>query len=176
MIKILNKYSFSEEEMIWCESSAFSLYTQKYRDKSSLTQTLKYYFEKNEKYSSKCNVIKKICEDSPIKLKNSENIKKITQDTSILSASQIEKYYTCRFGYFCKYILKAKSNSPAKFNAIEYGNIVHFVLEKLFKKFPDKIIISKNNLQISNEINLLVNEFVTVKLGGFEIKTKDLYT
>ena len=61
---------------------------------------------------------------------------------------------------------------PAKFNAIEYGNIVHFVLEKLFKKYPQEIVISKTNLQISNEINLLVNEFVNNKLGGFENKSQ----
>ena len=107
-----------------------------------------------------------------MKLKNYENIKKITQNTSILSASQIEKYYTCRFGYFCKYVLKAKNNLPAKFNSIEYGNIVHFVLEKLFKKYPQESVISKTNLQISTEINLLVNEFVNNKLGGFENKSQ----
>ena len=171
-IKIPDRYCFSEEETIWCESFAFSTYAAKYKDKSLLSQTLKYYFENNENYSSKCDILKKICDDSPMKLKNYENIKKITQNTSILSASQIEKYYTCRFGYFCKYVLKAKNNLPAKFNAIEYGNIVHFVLEKLFKKYPQESVISKTNLQISTEINLLVNEFVNNKLGGFENKSQ----
>ena len=171
-IKIPDKYYFTEEEMIWCESFAFSTYAAKYKDKSLLSQTLKYYFENNENYSSKCDIIKKICDDSPIKLKNPENIKKITQSTSTLSASQIEKYYTCRFGYFCKYILKAKNNLPAKFNAIEYGNIVHFVLEKLFKKYPQQSIISKTSIQISNEINLLVNDFVNNNLGGFKNKNQ----
>lgn len=170
--KITDKHSFSEKNTLWCESFAFSTYAKKYREKSLLSQTLKYYFENNENYSSKCKILKKLCEDSPVKLQNSENIKKITQNTESLSASQIEKYYTCRFGYFCKYILKAKNNAPAKFNAIEYGNIVHFVLEKLFKKFSQDDIISKDRVQISNEINLLVNEFVNNKLGGFENKNQ----
>lgn len=49
------------------------------------------------------------------------------------SASRADKYYSCRYAYFCKYGLEAEKWEPEQFSAADFGDFVHFVLEHVLK-------------------------------------------
>ncbi len=169
-IKILNRNSFSEEELIWAEKPAFEICAKNWISNSELAFELKNHFTKSEDYGQKCKAVENIFNKNFLNFENPQNSKDFFGKNLKLSASQIEKYYNCRFKYFCEYLLKAKPQKPARFGALEYGNLMHFSLEKLFKKYPqDKIInISQKNLQ--NKIDNIVESYINDKLGGWENK------
>ncbi len=49
-------------------------------------------------------------------------------------ASRADRFYACRYAYFCKYGLKAEKWEPEKFSAADFGDFVHFVLEHVLKE------------------------------------------
>ena len=47
-----------------------------------------------------------------------------------VSASQVEKFYSCKYAYFFQYGLKAKPHKKAVFSAAEMGSFTHYVLQR----------------------------------------------
>ncbi len=169
-IKILNRDSFSEEDSVWCEKPAFEICARNWEISSEFAAQLKNYFIKSKDYEAKCIALKNLSDENTLNFKNSQNSQEFFGGNIKLSASQIEKYYTCPFGYFCEYALKAKPQKPARFGALEYGNLMHFSLEKLFKKYPQNEIINITKQTLENEINSIIENYITDKLGGKENK------
>lgn len=56
-----------------------------------------------------------------------------------VSATDIEKLCKCRFSYFCDRGLRIRERTQHTFNAIERGNAVHYVLEKILAAYADKM-------------------------------------
>ena len=50
-----------------------------------------------------------------------------------LSPSRVEKFYQCPFQYFCQYGLGAQPRRQAKIDSLEYGTMIHYVLEKVLR-------------------------------------------
>lgn len=49
------------------------------------------------------------------------------------SASRADKYYSCRYAFFCKFGLQAEKWEPEQFSNTDFGNFVHYVLEHVLK-------------------------------------------
>lgn len=107
--------------------------------------------------------------------KDSLKLNELLGEKLILSASQLEKYYNCKFGYFCQYILNLKSVQNNNFQSLDYGNLIHYLLEKLTKKHINTNLSLNLEQNLSFDINNLLNNYVIQKLGGFENKSKLFY-
>lgn len=59
-----------------------------------------------------------------------------------LSASQTERFYNCRFSYFCRYGLQIKPRPVAQVDAAVFGTLVHHVMETLLPAYtaPDGLV------------------------------------
>ncbi len=80
-----------------------------------------------------------------------------------LSASRVDRYYKCKFSYFCQYGMGLSSNREAKIDALESGNFFHAALETL--------IPNLEGTKSDGEIFLAVQDFgksYLVKLFGEE--------
>ncbi len=171
-IKIFNRHNIALEDTVWCKKTAFEVLNKNLNGNSSLVNVIKRYFSSDEKYEEKYKAVEKLITKNKLEFENSSNAKLAFSKDLKFSASQIEKYYTCRFGYFCEYILKARSIKQAKFGALEYGNIVHFLFEKLFRKYPNREILNVPLDNLKNEINEIIEIYVTEKLGGYKDKNE----
>ncbi len=171
-LKIKDSMSTNDEDCLFAEKPAFEFCAKNWRQSSILENTLKEYFQKNETYKEKFAAIERASQKQLMNFKTAENSKNLFSFGKNLriSASQVERYHTCRFSYFCEYGLQAKSRKPAKFGALEYGNLVHFFLEKLFKKYPGKKFKNLSNENIKLEIKTLIDKYVSERLGGWENK------
>lgn len=85
-----------------------------------------------------------------------------------LSASRIDLFASCRFGYFMRYGLKAKPREPAGFTPPELGIFMHFVLERTasavmkaggFKKVDDKELDALTDRFVAEYIRDNLNDF-----------------
>ena len=53
-----------------------------------------------------------------------------------ISPSQLEKYYTCRYGYFLQYVLGLRPRRRAELSADQSGNLMHWVLQMALDPHP----------------------------------------
>jgi ATP-dependent helicase/nuclease subunit B len=66
-----------------------------------------------------------------------EAAKKLYGGHLTMSASRVDKYYSCRFAFFLQYGLKAKRRSAAGFDAPEAGTFMHYVLENVTRDLKE---------------------------------------
>ena len=78
----------------------------------------------------------------------------------------------CRFRYFCQFAIKAKKIEPAQINALEYGSLMHYLLEKLFLNFESKEINSMGEETLRIKIEALAKEYAKINYGGEDEKSK----
>ena len=53
-----------------------------------------------------------------------------------ISPSQLEKYYTCRYGYFLQYVLGLRPRRRAELSADQSGSLMHWVLQMALDPDP----------------------------------------
>ena len=53
-----------------------------------------------------------------------------------ISPSQLEKYYTCRYGYFLQYVLGLRPRRRAELSADQSGTLMHWVLQMALDPYP----------------------------------------
>ncbi len=89
-----------------------------------------------------------------------------------LSATRAEKFASCRFGYFLQYGLKARPRQRAVFDPRDYGNFMHYILEKTA---GDVLALggfaSVTAEQVGAIADKYVDEYIRDELHGFEDKT-----
>ncbi len=89
-----------------------------------------------------------------------------------LSASRIDKYYSCRYAYFLQYGLRAKARQEAALDAPEAGTFTHFILERVAKSASETGGFANVTEQdIKKLVPTLVKEYADTRLGGLENKS-----
>lgn len=164
MVQDMSYTDVSDESTLLSKKAAFNVCTKHWNEKSEFVDTLKKYFYNSKDYTAQIKLIENNKQMSTEQLTSEDNLHTLFKKNLKLSASQIEKFYLCKFQYFCRYILKATARKKASLNAIEYGNVMHFVLEKVLSSHP-----SKENL--SDLISSHLLEYVNTHMGGLEDKT-----
>ncbi|MBO5725970.1 MAG: PD-(D/E)XK nuclease family protein, partial [Clostridia bacterium] len=56
-----------------------------------------------------------------------------------MSATQFDTFHRCHFSYFCDYGLHLKKIQPAKFDQLQRGLVVHYVLQQFIEKNKSKM-------------------------------------
>lgn len=171
-IKIKNTRDIPLDDFLWCESSAFKLLAKNFDKQENPFYTLKNYFTNKNDYSEKILSLERIIKKRILDFESEENAKKLFGNKIELSASKIKTFYLCKFYYFCKYGLNAKERKKAKFDFLEYGNLIHFILENIFKNKNTQDLQTYDDIKISEISKELISLYVNQNLGGFENKSK----
>ncbi|MDO4199451.1 MAG: exodeoxyribonuclease V subunit gamma [Clostridia bacterium] len=164
-IKIDARNTYKISDYVWSDSSAFNTYCAYKNKNQKISETLRTYFEKSNKFSEKFNALKNFGNTNKFNFNSKESARELFGENIKLSASQIENYYKCPFGYLCKYGLNLKPLEPAKFSALEYGNLMHILFEKLFKKYPKNKILEISDKDLKNDIFEIIENYAESVLG-----------
>ena len=157
-------------DSIWSIKSAFEMCAKHYKDDSLFSNSLKKYFEDKDEYQSKLSTLDAIAKGEAFSFKDEKKARKLFGENLKLSASQVEKFYLCKFQYFCKYGLYAKPKKKASFDNLEYGLVMHYILENMFKKYSKDEFCSLGEAEVKKNINDLLFEYSNKKLGGLDNK------
>lgn len=90
-----------------------------------------------------------------------------------MSASRVEKVSACHFAYFMEYGLKAKERAPARFDALQIGTFLHYVLEHTTKQAMARGgfgALEKNELR--KIIRAVIDNYVRTALPQFHKRDK----
>lgn len=87
-----------------------------------------------------------------------------------ISASQAEAYALCPFAYFCKYGLRARPRRAAELDPLEYGSLMHYLLEHLFRDIGANAIAQMAEKALRKCISDLLAQYAEQMLGGMADK------
>ncbi len=148
------------------DENAFEILASHYNDKTEFVASLKEYFSKNEKYSSRMQAVKKLVDNEEIILSDKELAKKLFKKDMYLSASRIEDYYNCAFRYFCKFGLNARPLMKAEMDPMQTGTVIHYVLERIIKEKSSKELSNLSKEEIIILVNNALREYLSEKMGN----------
>lgn len=90
-----------------------------------------------------------------------------------LTASRVDAFYSCRFAFFMQYGLKAKPRKKAKFDAMQTGTFIHYVLENalILLQKKENGIAQATEKEIQKVCRKVTDNYITEELGGLAKKT-----
>lgn len=93
--------------------------------------------------------------------------------TPALTASRVDKFYSCRFSFFMQYGLRARPRKQADFAAPEAGTFLHFVLEHTLAALQGREggAAGASDEEAFAIMRRYVRQYVEERLGGLENKT-----
>ena len=86
-----------------------------------------------------------------------------------ISASKAECFYNCKFKYFCQYGMKASPRRRAELNPLEYGSVVHYVLENMLRDHDIGDLAAQNDL--TDLISRYLSRYLEEVMGGTDMKS-----
>ena len=82
-------------------------------------------------------LLQRMEEDAPRQVNDLSALSGLLGQRLRISPSQLEKYYTCRYGYFLQYVLGLKPRRRAELSADQSGTLMHWVLQMALDPHPD---------------------------------------
>ncbi|MBR2714612.1 MAG: PD-(D/E)XK nuclease family protein [Ruminococcus sp.] len=153
-------------DSLWCEKSAFEYYVKRYSSSTPDIISLREYFSSKPDYSSTIEAIDRALNTSPMKINDNLLSKELFNPQMTLSASQVETFHLCKFEYFCKYGLRIRERRQAKIDSLEYGTLMHYLLEEFFKKHKNDDFSLISEEEVDKEVSDLLDIYVEKHLGG----------
>ena len=163
--------TMDDVERIYSEKTAFERYAALYRQSGALRTALSKYFGNKPGYKAKIDAMKRVAAKGDFALTDGDLSTALFGKEKRLSASQIEKFYMCRFGYFCTYGLKLKERRRARLDAIEFGSLVHYLLENVLKLYKENGYTRLSDDELEKVLEDLLKKYVSEYLGGEEDKS-----
>lgn len=162
--------AMSDIDRITSEKTAFERFAAMYRQNGALSKALKSYFSRKPEYKDKISAVERAVDNRDMQLENKNIAAALFGKDKVLSASQVEKFYLCRFQYFCTYGLKLKERRRASMDAIEYGNLIHYLLENILKTYKENGYIRLSDNELEELLDKLLKAYIFENLGGEDDK------
>lgn len=165
---------YTPAQRVGSPETAFSEFAGLYGKNTAEEASLRAYCEKNDNISSLIPALDRAARRLPQRFENPGNSAEFFGDVMMISPSKAEQYYSCPFGYFCRYGLGIDPPEIADMNNRVRGNLIHDVLEKLLKKFPKEEFICLSPEQTKSEIIGLSENYIAENMGGRDGKSEKL--
>lgn len=171
----LTEYSdstLSAVDMLYSRRQAFDYLARRYTENQPTVAALEEYFDGDGEFSSTMEKLDAALEGKPFRIYNRSNSERLFGKHMKISASQLEKYHLCPFGYFCNYGLRAKERKVAEIDSAQFGTIVHYFLEKFLKRNKKSALNTLTDEDIHFSIDEILDEYAEESFGGLEDKPK----
>ena len=81
-------------------------------------------------------LLHRMADAAPRQVSDLEALEELLGRRLRISPSQLEKYYTCRYGYFLQYVLGLRPRKRAELSADQSGSLMHWVLQMALDPDP----------------------------------------
>lgn len=172
-IKIYDRYDFNPKlEAMYSIRPAFEEYARSLCENGGGLKGLSEFFDSHPYFSSKSKAVIRAANSTPFKISEPKNAESLFGENLKISASQVQKFSLCRFAYFCSYGLNIRERRRAEINQLEYGTLVHFLLERFFGTFKKQDYSSMTDESIKAFTENALNEYSEQYFGGLDNKNK----
>ncbi len=153
-------------ERIRSEKTAFEKCAAGFRKNDPLSLALKEYFSDKPEYSDRLSAVDNVIKKKAMKLENRKAASLLFGRDKNFSASQIERFYMCRFQYFCTYGLRLKERKKAEMGAVEFGNLVHYLLENIIEEYKRNDYVRFSDDELEAFLDRYLKNYIAEFLGG----------
>ena len=162
---------FSAYEKTSSEKSAFEQCALRYNENSAYSEALREYFSAKPEYKDRLDAVDRTVNKKNFAITDKKFAAALFGKDKNVSASQVETFYNCRFQYFCTYGLRLKERKKARIDALAYGSLIHFLLEKMLAEYKTGGYTSLSDEDLEKLIDRLLEEYLENVLGGKDNKS-----
>ena len=160
----------AKKESMYALRPAFDAVAEMLGRGEKVPESLLEVFSQITEYSAKMDSLKNARDKVPFKINESQNAERLFGGNLSISASQLEKFNLCRFSYFCNYGLNVRERLKAEINPMQYGTIVHYILERFFREYSKKQYSVMDKDELSKIFSTYISEYAAAHFG--EVQTK----
>lgn len=163
----------------------FECYSRDCAAPTALSHSLRRVLGEQSDFAPRMAAVERSAAGTPFRLTDTETTKALFRTDMCLSASQIEKFYHCRFSYFCRYGLRLNLRRKADVDASVFGTLVHYVMEVLLPVYTvagglvdelreqetgpaaDRALLTR----LQGDVRAAIAIYVDKEMGGIEEKS-----
>lgn len=160
----------AKKESMYALRPAFDAVAEMLGRGEKVPESLLEVFSQITEYSAKMDSLKNVRDKVPFKINESQNAERLFGGNLSISASQLEKFNLCRFSYFCNYGLNVRERLKAEINPMQYGTIVHYILERFFREYSKEQYSVMDEDELSKIFSTYISEYAAAHFG--EVQTK----
>lgn len=150
------------------KEAAFSRMAAGYRRNTPQAQALRLLFEDEPEYAGRIEAIERASGQRPEQIEDKALARRLFGERMFLSPTQIENFHSCRFKYFCRYGLNAQERRPAEVDVMQYGTLMHFLFEKVFRQ-PERERSQRTDEELEALVRELIAQYAEENMGGMEL-------
>lgn len=142
-----------------------------YTQPSVMQATLRALFAQPA-YADTLQAMERAAQPQPFAFTHAETARRLFGEHMYLSPSRLENYYQCPFQYFCRYGMDARERRPAKIDALEYGTLIHYLLEMMLRTHKGDELIRMDETALRTAVHQWLDVYLNERLGGAEGKSE----
>ena len=145
--------------------AAFSRMAARFNQTDSASGALRQLFEGDPAYRGRVEALERAAGRGEEQLEDSALAQELFGKRPFLSPTQVEVYHQCPFQYFCRYGLNARERRPAEVDVLQYGTLMHFLFERIFRE-PAQVRAGWTEEELEERVSGLIQEYAQENMGG----------
>lgn len=150
--------------------AAFSRMAARFRENTGEAQALRLLFQNDPEYAGRLEALERAAGRRPVRIEDSALARQIFGGVGkmFLSPTQVENFHSCPFKYFCRYGLNAKERRPAEVDVMQYGTLMHYLFEQVFRQGAAAILEQPED-GLLKQVQELILQYARENMGGVEL-------
>ena len=150
------------------QEAAFSRMAARFTAGDSASAALRQLFVGEPAYQGRVEALERAAGQRQQRVEDPALARGLFGERPFLSPTQVEVYHQCPFQYFCRYGLGAKERRHAEVDVLQYGTLMHYLFEKIFRE-PAQQRAQWTPQQLEERVAALVEAYARENLGGLEL-------
>ena len=158
----------------------FSRLARGYAESTALTDTLRAVAAADPAYAPRLAAVERAAVGGTHRIEDADKARGLFGSDMVLSASQANQFYQCRFMYFCNYGLRVRPRRVAQLDRGVFGTLVHYAMEVLVPTYtaPDGLIARLRDERtapaaeaelmstLRADVHRVMGEYIDARMGG----------
>lgn len=148
--------------------AAFTRMAARWRENSPQAAALRLFAGEDPDFAGRLAALERAGGERPQRMEDPAVARALYGERLYLSPSQIETYHSCPFQYYCRYGLNARERRPAQVDVLQYGTLMHYLFEKVFRD-PPEVRASRTPEELEELVRSLIRQYAGENMGGAEL-------
>ncbi len=136
-----------------------------------LSHTLYGILKQDKQLAPRIHTMTRMIQSEPIAFADAGISRRLFGNHMTLSATKIDRFYRCKFAYFCQYGMHASPRRAADLGVLEYGTLVHYVMENTLPVYVRDGVQTIQRERCLADAKAVINRYIDEEMGGFSDKS-----
>lgn len=148
--------------------AAFSRMAARFTEADGASAALRELFAGDPAYRGRLEALERAAGRGEARVRDPALAQALFGERPFLSPTQVEAYFQCPFQYFCRYGLNARERRPAQVDVLQYGTLMHYLFEQVFRQDP-QTRAQWDDGELERRVAGLIEAYARENLGGLEL-------